>query len=201
MSLLLYVQRQGINAVARTRKNQKHRSVANIENSQETGRSKQGEDESIVERISQMAQDHPGTAIGAGFALIAGAVAGLVFPFLKSAGPSKVQAESPPAKSTRTANRKTSGRGKTKSTGSAAKARTKVSGKASRTPALAGKAKAKAKAKANNAGSTQVNHPVSSVTAAPKARKPRSDKGVARPRTAPKKASGAPAIGSPPEQA
>jgi hypothetical protein len=141
--------------VARTRKNQKHRSVANIDNSQETGGSEQGDDESVLERISQMAQDHPGTAIGAGFALIAGAVAGLVFPFLKSAGPSKVEATSPPAKSTRTANRKTSKRGKTKSTNSAAKASTKVTAPAPRTPALA----SKTKVKASNAGSTHMNHP------------------------------------------
>jgi hypothetical protein len=120
MSLPLYFQRQGINAVARTRKNQKHRSVAKIDNSQATGGSKQGDDESVLERINQMAQDHPGTAIGAGFALIAGAVAGLLFPFLKSAGPSKVEAKSSPAKSARTANRKTRERGKTKSTNSAA---------------------------------------------------------------------------------
>jgi hypothetical protein len=195
MSLPLYVQRQGIKAVARTRKNQKHRSVANIDNSQATGGSKQGDDESVLERISQMAQDHPGTAIGAGFALIAGAVAGLVFPFLKSAGPSKVEAKSPPAKSTRTANRKTSKRGKTKSTNSAAKASRKVTAPAARTPALAGKAKA------SNAGSTHMNHPESTDAAAPRARKQRSDKGVARPRRVPKEASGAPAIDSPPEQA
>jgi hypothetical protein len=192
---------RGINAVVRTRKNQKHRSAGNTDNPQENGGSKQGDDESVLERISQMAQDHPGTAIGAGFALIAGAVAGLVFPFLKSAGPSKVEAKSLPAKSTRTANRKTSERGKTKSTNAAAKASTKVSAPALGTPALASKAKNKAKAKASKAGSTQMNHPESSVTAATRARKPRSDKGVARPRTAPKKASAAPVTGSPPEQA
>jgi hypothetical protein len=197
MSLPLYVQRQGINAVARTRKNQKHRSAGNTDNPQENGGSKQGHDESVLERISQMAQDHPGTAIGAGFALIAGAVAGLVFPFLKSAGPSKVEAKSPPAKSTRTVNRKTSEHGKTKSTNSAAKASTKVSTPAPRAPALAGKAKAKA----SNAGSARVNHSESTVTAAPRVRKQRSDKGVARPRKAPKEASGSPATGSPPEQA
>jgi hypothetical protein len=183
--------------VARTRKNQKHRSVANIDNSQEIGGSEHGGDESVLERISQMTRDHPGTAIGAGFALIAGAVAGLVFPFLKSAGPSKVEATSPPAKSTRTANRKTSKRGKTKSTNSAAKASTKVTAPAPRTPALA----SKTKVKASNAGSTHMNQPGSTDAAAPRARKQRSDKGVARPGRASKNATGAPATGSPPEQA
>src|SRR5687767_11289057 len=60
------------------------------------------EDRSDLDRMSDLARDNPKTALGAGVALIAGAIASLAWPFMKSktsAAPKRKQAKANPTRS------------------------------------------------------------------------------------------------------
>lgn len=139
------------------------------------------DDQSVLERMAELARDNPKTAFGAGVALIAGAIAGLAWPFVKpktSRAPKRKQPgkkrQSPARKSSTTTKAKGTSAQKAKaaSTGSSTGRKSKTSTKVDSAKASRAAAPKSRTASAKTSGKTTAAKP----------RKPRSDKGVPRPR-------------------
>lgn len=140
------------------------------------------EDRSVLERLGELARGNPGAALGAGVALIAGAIVGLAWPFVKSnnsPAPKRKQAEK-----TRQASARKSAKtpaGKVKSTRKTKAGATTVSGRTKRHTSTAPKSGAR-----NSGAPTPARAETAATPGTTRVRKPRSDKGVKRRHYAPR---------------
>jgi hypothetical protein len=141
------------------------------------------DDQSVIDRMSELARDNPKAALGAGLALVAGAIASIAWPFVRSKGSSK------PAERKKSATKRRSAASRTKASGGAARTKKPTTRKTATRSAGSGGRKKLASGKTSS--STTGASATTKRTGAAKrpgrtatTRKPRSDKGTKRSRGA-----------------
>ena len=150
---------------------------AGEKNGRETS-AREDEDVSLLERVTEFARENPKAAIGAGIALVAGAIASLAWP-PKPKKAARNISKRPVAKARGGGTRNVDAAKAAKPQRSRRKASTKTAAR-------------RTNVKANGARKPQTSTNLKATPGGPRSRKPRSDKGVRRPRRSPKKADASP---------
>lgn len=147
------------------------------------------DDRSVMERVSDLARDNPKTALGAGVALIAGAIASLAWPFVKSKSASAPKRK-PSSKRKGPSTRKSASAGNKPKASTTRKSKTASAGSTGRKKAASGKADTSRPSTTAAPERRTVKAKGSPTAGTAKPRKPRSDKGVKRTTTRAKPTAG-----------